>query len=99
MASRRSNFTCARLQLLLRCFIPSGAEHDIAVVRIFKYSSWQPKTSIEGCHILEEAEEPRFVMLKYMIRGAHIIPIFSTKAGRFVLNDLIDGDMFLRAGN
>ena len=99
MDSGRTSFTCARLQLLLRCTLSSGEEHDIAVVRMFKYSSWQPNTVIEGCHVLEEANEPQFVMLKYMVRGAHIIPIFSTKAGRFVLNDLIDGDMFLRAGN
>jgi len=98
MNSGRESFTCARLKVLLRCTLSSGEEHDIAIVRTFKYSSWHPNTSIEGRHILE-AREPQFVMLKYMIRGAHIIPIFSTRAGRFVLNDLIDSDMFLRAGN
>ena len=98
MNSGRESFTCARLQVLFRCILSSGEEHDIAIVRTFKYSSWRPNTPIEGCYILE-AQEPQFVMLKYMIRGAHIIPIFSTRAGRFVLNDLIDGDMFLRAGN
>lgn len=28
-----------------------------------------------------------------------MIPVFETKGGRFMLNDLIDSDMFLRAGN
>lgn len=99
MQSGRSDFTCARLRVLLRCTLPSGDEQDIAVVHLFKHSTWRPRTPIEGCSVLDEAREPRFVMLKYMLRGAHIIPIFSTKAGRFVLNDLVDGDMFLRAGN
>ena len=71
----------------------------MAVVHTFKPSSWKPKTNIEGCHVLEESMEPRFVMLKYLIRGAHMIPVFETKDGRFMLNDLIDSDIFLRAGN
>jgi hypothetical protein len=71
----------------------------MAVVHLFKQSSWKSKTNIAGCHVIEEVNEPRFVMLRYLIRGAHMIPVFDTKAGRFMLNDLIDSDMFLRAGN
>jgi len=52
-----------------------------------------------GCPGLEEANEPQFVMLKYLIHGAHLIPIFCTKEGRFFLNDLVDADMFLQADN
>jgi hypothetical protein len=66
---------------------------------MFKLSSWKPRTQIEGCNILEEAKNLEFVMVRYLIRGAHMIPIFETKAGRFILNDLIDCDMFLRTGN
>lgn len=38
-------------------------------------------------------------MMKYFIWGAHMVPVFSTKEGRFILNDLVDGDIFLQAGN
>lgn len=99
MKSGPNDFTCARLQLLVRCTLPRGDEYDIAVVHLFKHSKWRASTQIEGCNVLEEAQEPQFVMLKYMIRGAHMIPIFCTKEGRFILNDLVDGDMFLRTGN
>jgi hypothetical protein len=54
---------------------------------MFKRGAWRPNTSIAGSPVLEEANKPRFVMLKYLIRGAHLIPIFCTKEGQFFLND------------
>lgn len=99
MASSYADFTCACLKVLFCCRLPSGEKHDIAIVHLFKSSSWKPKTNIDGCQVLEEVNEPQFVMLKYLIRGAHMIPVFDTKDGRFMLNDLIDSDMFLHAGN
>lgn len=99
MDSGNRDFTCGRLLTLLRCTLPSGDQHDIAVVRLFKPCNWKPNTSIENCDVLAEERNPRFVMMKYLVRGAHIVPIFSAKEARFVLNDLVDGDIFLRAGN
>jgi hypothetical protein len=99
MDSDYGDFTCARLQALLRCILPSGDLHDIAVVRLFKSSSWKPNTEIDGCAVLKEAKDLQFVMVKYLIRGAHMIPIFDIKTDQFILNDLIDPDMFLRTGN
>ena len=99
MDSDYGDFTCAVLQALFRCTLPSGEKHDIAVLRFFRSSTWKPKTRIDGCTVLKEAKDLHFVMVKYMIRGAHIIPIFDTKTDNFFLNDLIDSDMFLRAGN
>ena len=92
-------FACARLHALFRCTLPSGGNHDIAVARMFKSSRWKPRTEIEGCPVLEEAKGLQFVMIKYLIRGAHMIPIFDTKTDKFLLDDLIDGDMFIRTGN
>lgn len=42
-----------------------------------------------------------FVMVKYLLRGMHMIEAFTgnTKERREFLNDTIDADMFLRAGN
>ena len=99
MDSDHGHVPCARLQLVLRCVLSSGNKHDVAVVRMFKRGAWRPNTSIAGSPVLEEANKPQFVMLKYLIRGAHLIPIFCTKEGRFFLNDLVDADIFLRAGN
>ncbi|KIM72356.1 hypothetical protein PILCRDRAFT_93491 [Piloderma croceum F 1598] len=83
----------------LKSFLRKYISADCIVVHTFKHTKWQPSTPIDGCNMLEEVREPQFVMLKYMIRGAHMIPIFCTKEGRFLLNDLIDGDIFLRTGN
>lgn len=100
MDSDYGDFKCASLRALFRCMLPSGETHDIAVLRFFRSSTWKPKTKIEGCAVLKEDKDLHFVMVKYMIRGAHIIPIFDTKTDKFFLNnDLIDPDMFLRAGN
>lgn len=92
-------YTCARLLSLLRCAVPSGNQHDVAIVHLFKPSSWKPSTSIENSEILDEMNKPQLVLMKYLIRGAHMVPVFCTKEGRFILNDLVDGDIFLRAGN
>ena len=45
-------------------------------------------------------KEPQFIMPQYLVRGAHMISVFEANTvGRVYLNDLIDNDMFLRAGN
>ena len=99
MGSDYGDFTCASLRALFRCTLPSGGKHDVGVVRYFRSSTWKPKTQIDGCPVLREDKDLHFVMVKYLIRGAHMIPIFDTKTDKFFLNDLIDPDMFLRAGN
>ncbi|KAF8574636.1 hypothetical protein K439DRAFT_1548472, partial [Ramaria rubella] len=48
----------------------------------------------EGCTVVEE-KDYRFVMLKYLLCGCHMIPTFEKKVGRYYLNDLVDGDAFL----
>lgn len=99
MASNYGDFTCARVIAIFRCKLPSGSTHDIAAVRLFKRSQWKPKTIIDGCPVLDEANVSRYVMIKYLTRGVHMIPVFDTKDGRFILNDVVDFDIFLRVGN
>ena len=100
MKSKYSDdFTCAQLEAILHCSLQSGETEDVVVVRTFKKSKWKPKTTFKGCYVLEEETQPRFVLAKYLTRGAHIVPVFDTQCGRFILNDLIDFDMFLHAGN
>ncbi|KAJ7090711.1 hypothetical protein C8R44DRAFT_835939 [Mycena epipterygia] len=95
-----NDLTVAHLVELLRCKLPDGSVHDIALVNMLKPSKWVPKTKWAGCRVYEEKVSTQFVMLKYLVRGAHMIPVFdANKSSLTYFNDLIDGDMFLRAGN
>ncbi|KAF8582421.1 hypothetical protein K439DRAFT_156885 [Ramaria rubella] len=87
--------TFGRLQYVFSCQDNKGRTCDLALIRIFQLSNWSPVTKWEGCRVLEE-KNYRFVMLKYLLRGCHMIPTFEKKVGRYYLNDLVDGDAFLR---
>ncbi|KIJ58811.1 hypothetical protein HYDPIDRAFT_33775 [Hydnomerulius pinastri MD-312] len=89
----------ARLRGLYRCSLSSAATFDVALVNTFRPSSWQPKTKWCGAKVFEQSSVDAFIPIKYLIRGVHMIKAFGTKEGRFFLNDLVDGDIFLRAGN
>jgi len=90
--------TCARLQSLIRCWLPSGKVLDLALVRGFTCSKWKPRTLWKGCRILDEDEGSlTIVSLEYLLRGALMCPVSERegeKAHYFV--DTIDQDMFLR---
>ncbi|KAJ7347355.1 hypothetical protein DFH08DRAFT_914503 [Mycena albidolilacea] len=85
----------AHLVELLRCRLPDQSTHDIAVVRMLKPSKWVPKTKWAGVRVYDEKKSLDFVMIKYLIRGAHMIPVFNTKKLSMTYrNDLIDGTCF-----
>ncbi|KAJ7105516.1 hypothetical protein C8R44DRAFT_639068, partial [Mycena epipterygia] len=91
---------CARLYDLLTCKSLGGRQHDVALVSMLKPSSWKPNTFWDGCRVYEEPKETRFVLMKYLIRGAYMSPAFdSPKDNLTYLVDTVDYDMFLRAGN
>jgi len=91
----------ARLRGLFNCRLSSGETCDVALVCMLPLSKWKPKTKWEGCRIDDELKEPRFIMAKYLLHGAHMISAFGASESplKFYLNDTIDSDMFLRAGN
>ncbi|KAJ7867316.1 hypothetical protein B0H13DRAFT_2559912 [Mycena leptocephala] len=94
------DLTVAHLVELLPCQLPDESVHDIAVVRMLKKSNWTPKTKWAGCRVYDEKKSLDLVLVKYLIRGAHMIPVSdANKPSLTYLNDLIDGDMFVRAGN
>jgi hypothetical protein len=90
--------TCARLQSLIRCWLPAGKVLDLALVCKFTCSKWKPRTSWKGCRILDEDEGSlTIVSLDYLLRGALMCPVSERegeKAHYFV--DTVDPDMFLR---
>ncbi|KAJ7700284.1 hypothetical protein B0H14DRAFT_3034133 [Mycena olivaceomarginata] len=92
--------TFGRMLYLLKCRLPSGAMEDIALVQLFKKSTWRPKTMWKNCRIFEEARTI-FILPRYFVRGAHMINCFGcTKEDRtFYLDDVADSDWLLRAGN
>ncbi|KAJ7646003.1 hypothetical protein DFH06DRAFT_1136155 [Mycena polygramma] len=95
------DLSVARLAGLLRCKLPDDSVHDIAFVhKLIERSKWVPKTQWANMRVYDEQKSFDFVMVKYLIRGAHMIPVFdANKPSLTFLNDVIDGDMFLRAGN
>ncbi|KAJ7217054.1 hypothetical protein GGX14DRAFT_358335 [Mycena pura] len=90
----------ARMLCLFRCRFPSKREEDIALVRLFRPSTWKPNTVWENCRVLEDGKTV-FMLPKYFIRGAHLINAFGSRKpdATFYLNDVVDSDWFLRAGN
>ncbi|KAJ7203003.1 hypothetical protein GGX14DRAFT_570267 [Mycena pura] len=96
------DFEFARLLYLFRCRLPSKCEVDVALVRVFKQARWKPKTVWENCRVLEDGRTmlmlPKYI---FFIRGAHLINAFGSKKEdtTFYLNDVVDADWFLRAGN
>ncbi|KIJ39542.1 hypothetical protein M422DRAFT_257594 [Sphaerobolus stellatus SS14] len=87
--------TFARLEFIFTCEDSSNRQCDVALVRMLKNSRWRPRTKWEGCRVLEE-KNYEFVLLKYLIRGCHMIPTFEKEDGTYYLNDLVDSDAFLR---
>ncbi|KIJ24675.1 hypothetical protein M422DRAFT_194394, partial [Sphaerobolus stellatus SS14] len=67
----------------------------VALVSAFQTSKWNPKTRWEGCQVFEE-KGYHFILLKYVLRGCHMIPVLNNNGKLFYLNDLIDGDTFLQ---
>ncbi|KAJ7825670.1 hypothetical protein B0H14DRAFT_2820100, partial [Mycena olivaceomarginata] len=92
--------SCARMLYLFRCSLLSDREEDVALVRFFKKSRWQPKTAWKNCRVLEDGRT-RFILPRYFTRGVHLINAFGCKkeSSTFYLNDLVDADWFLRTGN
>ncbi|KAJ7743894.1 hypothetical protein B0H14DRAFT_3607170 [Mycena olivaceomarginata] len=94
------SLTFGRMLFLFQCRLPSGRTEDIALVRLFKKSTWRPKTLWKNCRIYEDARTI-IILPRYFVRGVHMINCFgSSKEGRtFYLDDVADSDWVLRAGN
>ncbi|KAJ7229202.1 hypothetical protein GGX14DRAFT_345819 [Mycena pura] len=92
----------ARILYLFCCRLPGPEkrEEDVALVRLFKPARWKPKTFWENCRVLEDGRT-MFMLPKYFIRGAHLINAFGAprEDTTFYLNDVVDSDWFIRAGN
>ncbi|KAK6981274.1 hypothetical protein R3P38DRAFT_2578752, partial [Favolaschia claudopus] len=88
----------ARAYALLRCTLPSGRKVDLALTRMFRQSRWKPKTLWDGCQVRDEEKDFSFLSMEYVVRGALMAPVFSSKhPDTFYFVDTVDADMFLRA--
>jgi hypothetical protein len=52
-----------------------------------------------NCQVYKEVKTPTFIMLRHLLCGVHMINEFVVKKSVFYLDDIVDGDTFLRAGN
>ncbi|KIJ24430.1 hypothetical protein M422DRAFT_274777 [Sphaerobolus stellatus SS14] len=87
--------TFARLEFIFTCQDTSKRQYDIALVHMLEASKWRPNTKWEGCRVLEEKGLYQFILLKYLIRGCHLIPATDKGTGKYYLNDLVDSDAFV----
>ncbi|KAJ7306960.1 hypothetical protein DFH08DRAFT_720441, partial [Mycena albidolilacea] len=70
--------------------------YDIIVVQMLKRNKWVLKAKCAGFRVYDEEKSLSFIIPKYLIHWAHIIPILgANKPSLTFLNNLIDGDMFL----
>lgn len=91
---------CAHLYELFTCKSLDGRKYDVALVSMLKSSSWKPNTVWDGCRVYEEPKETQLLSMKYLVRGAYMAPAFDSKKDALLyLDDIVDYDMFLRAGN
>ena len=101
MQDTDDDLTVVRLCGLYRCRLNAERHEDVALVRFFRKSKYKPNTVWRGCRVMDEGSEPEFVLLKYLLRGAHMIPVFnrplSQPRNSFYFNDIIDIDMYIRA--
>lgn len=102
MTDSPDDLTVVRLRGVYRCILNArGEEEDVALVKFFKRSSYKPHTVWQGCRTMDEEKEYEFVLLKHLLRGAHMIPVFnrppSDPQNTFYFNDMIDNDMYIRA--
>lgn len=96
------DLTVVRLCGLCRCRLNArGHEEDVALVKYFKQSTYKPNAVWRGCRKMDEEGQYEFVLLKYLIRGAHMIPVFNRPrtdpTNTFYFNDVVDNDMYMRA--
>ncbi|KAJ7331509.1 hypothetical protein DFH08DRAFT_814819 [Mycena albidolilacea] len=58
--------TFGRMLFLFQCRLPSGRTEDIALVRLFKKSTWRPKTLWKNCRIYEDARLTSILLLLFV---------------------------------
>ena len=88
--------TCARLESLIRCWLPSGKVADFALIHGFTHSEWKPRTIWKGCRVLDEDTRPSIVRMDYLLRGVLMCPVSGEDGKKaHYLIDTVDPDMFL----
>ena len=88
--------TCARLESLIRCWLPSGKVVDFVLIHGFTPSKWKPRTLWKGCWVLDEDKRSSIVWMDYLLRGALMCPVSRQDDEKaHYLIDTVDPDMFL----
>jgi hypothetical protein len=90
-----------RIEGLFRCQIAgSSTIYELMLVTALRDCKWRPPTSWDNSRVVEPAG-PRIIGAKYAIRGALLTDVdLEKRTGRqYIVEDCVDGDMFLRMGN
>ncbi|KAJ7088994.1 hypothetical protein C8R44DRAFT_649100, partial [Mycena epipterygia] len=94
------SFSMGQFHFLFHCHLPSDVELDLAIVRPFCRTAWQPNTRTD-CPIHQQLplKSCHVIALEHILRGALLSPIFGGKDGMYYIIDCIDEDMYLRVNN
>ncbi|KAJ7040846.1 hypothetical protein C8F04DRAFT_948197, partial [Mycena alexandri] len=97
---RFDSVAIGQLHFVFRCHLPSDVTLDLAIVRPFRRTAWQPKTRTD-CPIREKLSlnSSYFIALEHITRGTLLCSIFGGKDGMHYIIDCIDEDMYLRINN
>jgi hypothetical protein len=68
-------------------------------VHVFWPSSWKPFSLWDNCQVYDEVKDPKFILVESLVRGVLMAPTFDGPSGKFYLDDAVDYDIFLWAGN
>ncbi|KAJ6509636.1 hypothetical protein DFH09DRAFT_942461 [Mycena vulgaris] len=95
-----SPLAVGELHFVFRCHLPGNAVIDLALVRPFGTTAWQPNTRTD-CLIRKELplNNCHFIALEHVVRGILLCPIFGGQDGMHYIVDCIDEDMYLRVNN
>jgi hypothetical protein len=90
-----------RIEGLFRCRIAgSSTVYELMLVQALRPCKWHPPTSWDNCQVVEPAG-PLIIAAKYAVRGALLtdVDLEGGSGKRYIVEDCIDADMFLRMGN
>ncbi|KAJ7248708.1 hypothetical protein C8J57DRAFT_1672463 [Mycena rebaudengoi] len=95
-----SSLAMGQFHFLFHCHLPGDSALDLAMVRPFRRTAWQPNSRtdcpireilpLKGCH---------FIALEHIVSGALLSPIFGGEDSMHYIIDCIDEDMYLRVHN
>jgi hypothetical protein len=90
-----------RIEGLFQCKLPSSNIREVMLVQGFRTSTWKPPTFWPNIMVVKPSATAMFVSPAYVVRGALLVDSdLEGLAGKnYVVDDVVDADMYLRMMN